>query len=363
MGTLRLFLAFAVIISHTRPLYGFVGIGGSPAVMAFFIISGFYMHLVMDSAYKGKPGLFYTNRALRLFPAYWTTLLIMLLLAASGTSRFDGGYSRQTVHRILDGSALAWLSFVPNLLIAGADFFHELGASPKTGELLIHTKNLTDSAAITGADVYLFTPQIWSVANEIVFYALVPFFVRLNQLCGSLLIVVAYVAWKISGRADLTWLHLVPYYNLIFFLFGMAAYRVYPAIKTLPTAVLLVLSAIPFVYFLTNGALGVLTPPWVWIPFAAGVPALFEISKSNRYDRFIGDLSYPVYLVHFMFAQGGRGSRFVGAESLALAAGMQIFLERPIDRLRHGRTAKLILQRIAASSSSHAAAISGSAPK
>ena len=45
------------------------------AVQSFYIISGFYMALVLDGKYR-RTGLFYSNRLLRLAPAYFTMMAI-----------------------------------------------------------------------------------------------------------------------------------------------------------------------------------------------------------------------------------------------------------------------------------------------
>ena len=63
MGLLRVLLAYSVIISHSAPFYGFIGIGYH-AVPAFFIISGFYTHLILSSSYNDETGTrrFFMNR-------------------------------------------------------------------------------------------------------------------------------------------------------------------------------------------------------------------------------------------------------------------------------------------------------------
>ena len=38
----------------------------------------------------------------------------------------------------------------------------------------------------------------------------------------------------------------------------------------------------------------------LYLIVAAAMPLLFAASKSSRVDRFIGDLSYPIYASHFM---------------------------------------------------------------
>ena len=78
MGLLRLILALSVFIVHTGSFYGFNLVGFSVAVQSFFVISGFYMSLILNEKYKG-PGsyyLFISNRFLRLLPAHWVVLAL-----------------------------------------------------------------------------------------------------------------------------------------------------------------------------------------------------------------------------------------------------------------------------------------------
>jgi len=50
------------------------------AVYSFFIISGFYIAMVLDKKYvgPGSASVFYANRYLRLWPTYAISLLIIL---------------------------------------------------------------------------------------------------------------------------------------------------------------------------------------------------------------------------------------------------------------------------------------------
>lgn len=79
MGILRFLLALSVLTSHCGPLLGTSLLPGGMAVEAFFMISGFYMALILGGKYatNDRAGmlLFYQNRALRLYPTY---LLVML---------------------------------------------------------------------------------------------------------------------------------------------------------------------------------------------------------------------------------------------------------------------------------------------
>ena len=48
MGVFRLLLAFCVISTHTSGIMGVSMMSGEMAVQVFFMISGFYLALVLD---------------------------------------------------------------------------------------------------------------------------------------------------------------------------------------------------------------------------------------------------------------------------------------------------------------------------
>lgn len=81
MGFLRFVLASVVVLQHV----GAVPSIGHHAVFFFFVISGYLMTLVAQETYGyGMRGLsrFWANRALRLYPAYFLTLLVTVALIA-----------------------------------------------------------------------------------------------------------------------------------------------------------------------------------------------------------------------------------------------------------------------------------------
>ena len=76
MGLLRLLLAVSVVLVHTRGCFGFRPLAAAEAVQTFYMISGFYMAMILTEKYRG-PGsyrLFLTNRFLRIYPIYWITV-------------------------------------------------------------------------------------------------------------------------------------------------------------------------------------------------------------------------------------------------------------------------------------------------
>src|ERR1700759_2448929 len=82
MGLIRILLALAVVAGHCGAVWKFYMVGGKVAVQSFFIISGFYMSLILNEKYIGKNKsykLFISNRLLRLYPVYWAVLTCTLL--------------------------------------------------------------------------------------------------------------------------------------------------------------------------------------------------------------------------------------------------------------------------------------------
>ena len=76
--------------------------------------------------------------------------------------------------------------------------------------------------------------------------------------------------------------------------------------------------------------------------FAACLPALFDLTKNVRFDRKIGDLSYPVYLCHTLFvpaaATYGPWAAFaVFFASCALSWVAVKLIDEPIDSWRQRR--------------------------
>lgn len=324
MGTLRLLLAFAVVIAHSNPILGFTGMGGS-AVPAFFIVSGFYMHLVLDQKYRGRVQQFYFNRALRLFPAYWATILFMFavsLLAIPATSYF----ARTGIHNAFGSGEASLAALIPNFFIIGSDALRQFLFD---GNWTLWRMGLTENQTLRGGQNFLLVPQIWSVAVEITFYAAAPLIARLRPAP----FVVAVIASVFIGRNyfELHWWNVTPMANAAFFMFGMAAYRFKDDINHKALAV------IPFaLFFLWQPIVDLAGRPLeIWALFALGVPALFRVSTSPL-DRSLGDLSYPVYLIHPLFSVGSLADLAAPVAfilSIVVGVFILVFVEKPI-RLR-----------------------------
>jgi len=97
---------------------------------------------------------------------------------------------------------------------------------------------------------------------------------------------------------------------------------------------------------------------WVfYISLTVGIPYLFILTKDIKWDHYIGEISYPLYLVHGLII--GAISPFLRSFSpsiktvlilfatILISIGIYVFVDRPIDRFRHkfargvGRAANL----------------------
>lgn len=342
MGALRLLLAFAVVAAHSPGASLYLGRMAAAAVPGFFVISGFYMHLVLDTKYRGALGAFYTNRFLRLFPAYWVVLAVAILLGAlpsSGLVAVDRLWVMPAnVSRLLfDGSTISKVAWVPNLGILGADVFRVLAID--TGGGLVAFPTTGETPTIRGLYRYLYVPQIWSVANEIVFYAAAPWLVRLST--PWLGVVAAASLGATSMPRVLYWGHLLPSHNASFFVLGMLAYRALPLVTRLPAPLARALAMVPFVVCVGWPWLGrawwIVVP--AWIVYSATVPVLFRVGARWRAQTALGELSYPVYLCHMLFVNpaivfGPYACVAAFAASCAFSAILVRFVDRPIETLR-----------------------------
>ena len=88
MGLLRLLLALAVVADHAGPPLGWTALrmtGGPLAVQMFYVVSGFYMALVLNEKYLGAGAwwAFAKSRLIRLYPMYWFVALLTLLVGGA----------------------------------------------------------------------------------------------------------------------------------------------------------------------------------------------------------------------------------------------------------------------------------------
>jgi peptidoglycan/LPS O-acetylase OafA/YrhL len=365
MGVLRLFLALSVVVWH-MPARSASWVDAGVAVLMFFIISGFYMALVINETYgaDAKPDWrrrFYASRLFRLFPAYLVMAAIMICaVALSPRHPFTLAAMGQPLPAAL-------LIIAMNVAIIGQDIF----------QLFVNSLNFHEANPVTVAVAAAMPPgffdarfmiegQAWSLASELLFYALAPFVVHRPLRIAALLGASLALRWGLIfglGFSSEPWGYNFFPATLCLFLLGSLAYHLYARIKASPaakTAGIALGSAMAlFVLASLWREGGVLTidrasgydtlPLWLaYAGFALALPFLFAASKSNKIDRWLGELSYPLYLVHgltigVVFGKLQRPAGSIAWEvavvllSLVAAVALFLLVDRPVDAWRHRR--------------------------
>jgi len=347
MGVLRIMLAFAVLLSHLPPAsYKFIS--GGLAVQSFFIVSGFYMALVLGEKYRDTR-TFYSNRLLRLLPTY------AVAMALSAVALFGFGltatFSRDGFIAAYRHPATAAFLGLENLLLVGQDLLYWFKLEPG-GALAFDPSGAQPTETTVIAWQALLVPQSWSLSIELLFYAAAPSLARLRTT-GLAGLAAASAALRFAG-------HLVPVdyglwqgrlfpTSLFLFLFGMLAHRALPRALRLPRALGWASAAALFALIATQPLLGISGEPGRWLIYVsvtAAIPLVFSVFKDVRVDRWIGDLSYPIYLCHLLVVALVLTyeppfpvlSAFGGV--LALSVLLLLCVDRPVDRWRQARAAR-----------------------
>lgn len=349
MGVLRLLLAMAVVVYHLRVPQQLTG--GPVAVESFFIISGFYMALILDGRYA-HAWTFYTNRALRLFPTYWVIAaasFVYVCIAAS--DRFAGFAALPTDAR--------WLLGVTNLTIAGQDAVWFL-ASDDRGLFVVRA--FQDVSYETSPQLwhYLLVLQAWSLSVEIAFYAIAPLLLRQRTavIAAVALLSVGLRCYAYGkGFYHDPWSYRFFPFELTLFLAGSCAYRLYRRYKARIEESSAVLVAVPLVatlYLLVTYSQ--LPDLMIW-KFSArmlafygvlclSLPFIFALTKDVGWDRWIGELSYPLYLCHLLVISVVRSLGDLPLVqhvvvsivlSLVVSTVLAIGIDRPLARIRERR--------------------------
>jgi peptidoglycan/LPS O-acetylase OafA/YrhL len=353
MGMLRLILACAVLLVHAGSFFRFnITAGGQFPVELFYIISGFYMALVLNEKYvgAGSARAFYANRMLRLLPAYWVLSGMALAIYLYIYLVTGGGYIAWMADLLRE--VPAWKSLflvISNTFLVGINWLPELFplAGPKTAVLIA---------------------PAWTLGVELCFYALAPLLVRGNPwilawvLAGSVGLRLAYFLGLDLGAQPWSY-HFFPF-ELALFTAGALSYRLYCRLRDTGSGnaifgLSLVVAVLLFQLMQKGVTLSLCNCDAVTIPLrtifyiyaAVAIAYLFNETRNNRIDTSIGELSYLVYLAHYplidfynvivrpddSMTQASIRSAVILVVSLALAYIVYRYIERPVDALRHRR--------------------------
>jgi peptidoglycan/LPS O-acetylase OafA/YrhL len=359
MGALRVILAAAVIIAHSGTVFGLRLTGGEVAVQVFYMVSGFYMTLILDTKYRGKGSypLFISNRFLRIYPVFWVVLLLTLLMFCA-TYRFTASWGGlASFHALAGAMSPGTLAFfiLSNLLIFGQDLVFFLGLDSAGGGLFF-----TSRFADTHPRCYEFlvVPQAWTLGIELLFYLVAPFIVRRRAV-----VVVCLIAASLSLRLALhsglgynhdPWTYRFFPSELALFLAGTLAYKLYRHLSSSRQSCFSVRiqGAVVTAYFSLLLAFQFL--PLTKTPFylltGIALPFIFQFTKSLKLDAKIGELSYPMYISHVLvisavtplierFGLQQQSGPISVAATVLFSAALVRFVVDPIEVFRQSRVA------------------------
>lgn len=333
------------------------------------MISGFYMTLILTSKYHvnmsgGGSGywLFISNRFLRIYPSYLVMLVVSVLFYGAASLKLHAPADRLAywVEAWHGGHYRALgVIMVSQFSIFGLDATPLFDFSPSSG---FGWTGMMGAAAIR-AWRFNFLPHAWSISVELFFYLAAPLICVARRWVQIGLVVAGFAACLVATR-------LLPQP-----LAGQAVYQFFPF--QIGYLVLGVLSFHLLHPLFEKGRIHVgwsvcVLPPFVatilfygWMPMWMAyvgcigfgffaVPLLFNLCRRVKVDRYIGDLSYPMYLSHIpckwvILATMGVAKKDTatvpGWELTLLAAVASVVLlwlvDYPVDRWRQARVARL----------------------
>ncbi len=356
MGILRTILAIAVVVFHSYKIFGLRLCGGQVAVQSFYMISGFYMALVLNEKYTG-PGHYKTfikSRFYRIFPVYWLVLLCTVIISVMGYCWFDQPYylTRYVTHKECL-SVYMYLYFIfENIVVIGQDILYFL----RLDEFCIPQFTYHALSYKHVGYQYLFVPQAWSISIECVFYLLAPFIVT-KKIKWQILVVLASLALRMLFVKGFNlsfdpWTYRFFPFEMAFFIAGSLAYHYYKTIKlsaiSSKIGYSLLICIIALIASLDEIKADETLKNYVFYAFFLGsLPFIFHAFKNNHIDRLIGDLSFSIYIIHLLAVSMLRVYFFSHPEyiiyygytavviSVILAVVMQFSIIDPIEKYRH----------------------------
>ena len=374
MGIIRILLAIAVLLGHCPdgviPRFA----SGSLAVHCFYVISGFLIQMVVSTKYQGGAGWhwrFYLSRVFRIFPLYWLFLLLSIVTLGAGDFPI-------LLQRDWCGAAI-WI--VNNVFIIGQDVLRFVSFDIGSGHFTLLAPGGAERASRGAQTVMTVLPiaQAWTVALELYFYLLAPYLLARRTWVLLIIVLVSFgvrVALGYNGHFQPEWFYGCFPSELATFIAGALACRAYFRMmepgglfswieqwqetagerpRVGPSCVITFGMCMMYLFANVNALGGGFGEPPLGLPngyvlvvvaTAIGMPFAFRFSQSWRFDRYVGDLSYPIYISHFFVLDLAekinpalKSARYTSAFVLLVCAMLAVILvilvEHPLDRFRH----------------------------
>ncbi len=329
----RFVLAIFVVQAHV-PWEGGSGPLSQHAVFSFYVLSGFLMTLILNETYGFGPGhfvRFWTNRFLRLYPAYFIVIAITALhiWLVSPLTQLHGTVG-------LPEGVYGWIANVTMFGMAGL----EISLRPAIN----------------------FIPNAWSLSVELFCYVLLSiYFARTRQralallligivITGTQLIRVTVAAppnYDMSNHYNVLQAGIIPFAagSLAYFYRQSALLRFSPARLSLLLLLWAVNCALAHFFAYHQFVSGLYVAVAINVVL---VPMMFGYDVANRPARWmkvLGGISYPVFISHILigtlvvrysgFLRPGMGLLLATlAATIGFSLLVHLGVERRIETLR-----------------------------
>lgn len=334
LGIYRLILALMVVLSHMKDYrFDLWPDPGIIAVVTFFVISGYLMPATFEANYRDHSFAvqirrYLVNRALRVFPMYWACLALTvwcLTLLPAWRDAYE--FSQRAI--------------VQNALLLGlnqSEFWR------------------SDTRFIGAA---------WTLDIELQFYLIVPVLVwawRRYDWNWSIGLATATLASFILlsmptgivgwDRSLLPWLG--------FFLIGFTVYSLRDRVTAHVRHLAWISCAVGMIGVALSMSQRPIVAQWVLAAAFIGLAAMIVVQpqKSSSLDAVLGDLSFPVFLVHPVIIQTGIPAKLatltfgeslvshaIVSMALSVLAGwiLHLTISRPLEEIRRrNKTSRLV---------------------
>lgn len=280
-GSYRLVLAWCVVLEHLSAPDSYFNHAGMFAVIGFYVLSGYLITRVLRDSYGFAFLPFWSNRFLRIYPTYFLLLAVALALVLG------------TAH--------------------AADFFPEVWKNSPALSDWIGLIAIFPMGFAPMSWSFRPVPPIWSVGVELLNYAVL-FAVVARREAFAWAVAVAAAGYHVFSlwRGDELAARYFPFHAALlpFALGALIYFYTKPAAGRLSPRTALLLCAPALFNCIVAGLLGGFQPTplfeasfylnLVFQCLAVAALSLVPSAPSWRFDKLTGDLSYPVFLCHWL---------------------------------------------------------------
>ena len=311
---MRLTLALSVAGFHLSP--HLFPDAGRHAVAGFFCLSGFLITKIARETYSERPIEFLLNRFLRIFPLYWSCLIVVVIICLL--------LPAAALHPLLNLSVATDIPWWINQITI-------FNLAPSAGKII---------------------GQSWSLEIELYFYlyiglgthrSLAITFIGFTFLLGYSLLAFFHVV-----SAPFYW---VPLTNGFLFFGGSLAYFLYPKLKLCTrSCVIGIIVYAGTMYILPHVVSPSSYDALIFLSFAGSILILLSLpnikappGSISKVSNYCGRLTYPVFLLHIgcavlvaSFAQDNQLLLFALSLPLTFAVSIALvhMVELPLEKVR-----------------------------